>query len=72
MARELMIVIHDSENEYCSPESLNGNAKYLRIILLNEDESIQEIFRGSEFSEEKWEARMKSRGNKPYLDRIKK
>jgi hypothetical protein len=71
MAKELDIIIQNSENPYCSPEALNGNAKYLRIILLRDNGSTQEIFRGSGFSEEKWQKRMKKLKRKSYLDIVK-
>ncbi len=70
MAKEIDIIIHNSENPYCTPEAINGNARHLRIILLNNDGSTQEIFCGSEFSESKWRERMRKLEEKPYLEKI--
>lgn len=71
MAKESDIIIHNSENPHCSPEALDGNAKHLRIILLRDDGSTQEIFRGSGFSERKWKKIMKDRNRTPYLEKVK-
>jgi len=71
MAKELDIIIQNSENPYCSPEALNGNARHLRIILLRDDGSTQEIFRGSEFSEDKWQKRMKKLSRRSHLEIVK-
>lgn len=70
ISEESIIIIHDSENIYRSPESLEGPAKHFRVILLYEDGSTKEIFRGRGFSEEKWKARML--GRKSYLDKTQK
>jgi ribosomal protein S27AE len=64
MAKELDIIIQNSENPHCTPEAINGNAKHLRIILLRNDGSTKEIFKGSEFSEYKWRKRMEEAGRK--------
>ena len=65
--KETHIIIHNSDS-LLIPERIDGNAKYLKIILLNSDGSTRDIFIGSEFSEEKWKKRMEIRGEKPYLE----
>jgi len=51
-----------------SPESLSGNAEHMRIVLVRDDRSQKELFRGSEFSEEKFREDMKRLGKTSELE----
>jgi len=69
LAKEFEIITQNSERG--CPESLDGNAEYLRIILLRNDGSTQEVFRGSGFSEENWKKRMEESNRKSHLETVK-
>jgi hypothetical protein len=36
------------------PESISGDAEHMRIVVVRDDGSQEELFRGSKFSEEKF------------------
>ncbi|MFH1036701.1 MAG: hypothetical protein V1756_01355 [Patescibacteria group bacterium] len=73
MAKEVdgIITQTSDENPWVKGESFDGNAKSSRVVILFANGTTKEVFRGKEFSEQKWKEKMEKRGEMPFQNMLK-